>query len=107
MNDCPLVDKHSEERRNRIRLSIAAYAYETGKQPTMSDGEYDKLSLMINVQEDTFEEYHTKEYKQKCMIIDAFFREHFSPDTGQWIYKHPYYDEVAASYWRQYGRKLV
>lgn len=66
------------ERRNRIRLSVAAYAYEMHDDPVMSDAEFDALADRINVQVVTGNE-----------TLDDFFREHFSPHTGQWIHKHP------------------
>ena len=39
------------EVRNRIRLSVAAYAYEYKDDPIMSDDEFDALSNKINVDE--------------------------------------------------------
>jgi hypothetical protein len=66
------------ERRNRIRLSVAAYAYEIHDDPIMADAEFDDLANKINVQKTTSNE-----------IMDDFFREEFSPHTGQWIHKHP------------------
>ena len=66
------------ERRNRIKLSVAAYAYEFDNISIMSDAEFDQLAEKINVQVVTGNE-----------LMDDFFREHFSPYTGQWIHKHP------------------
>ena len=66
------------ERRNRIRLSVAAYAYEYKSDSIMSDGEYDELSKKIDVSIDTENE-----------VLDKFFREKFSPETGMWIREHP------------------
>ena len=68
----------SAERRNRIRLSVAAYAYEVLADPIMSDKEYDELAKKIN-----------KDVVTGDAVLDAFFKEHYSPDTGMWIYKHP------------------
>ena len=67
-----------KERRNRIKLSVAAYTYEVYDDPIMSDAEFDQLAEKINVQVVTGNE-----------LMDDFFREHFSPYTGQWIHKHP------------------
>tara|TARA_R110000868_G_scaffold300126_1_gene560458 strand:+ start:1449 stop:1736 length:288 start_codon:yes stop_codon:yes gene_type:complete len=67
------------ERRNRIRLSVAAYAYELRDDSIMTDSEFDNLADMVNVQVVTGNE-----------VMDDFFREHFEPYTGQWIHKHPH-----------------
>ena len=66
------------ERRRRIKLSVAAYAYEFHSDSIISDGEFDDLANKINVQITTGNE-----------IMDDFFREHFSSYTGQWIHTHP------------------
>ena len=68
----------NEERRNRIRLSAWAHAYEIENDPLASDAEFDRLALLINPEISTG---HEK--------LDAFFREHFSQHTGQWVYLHP------------------
>ena len=39
---------YSKEIRNRIKLSVAAYAYEYHDDSIMSDAEFDKLALQIN-----------------------------------------------------------
>ena len=75
----------------RIRLSIAAYAYEKHADSIMSDGEYDKLSLEV----DTSIETGNKK-------MDKFFAEHFDPSTGQWIYKHPELKQIKELYWKHY-----
>ena len=67
-----------KERRNRIKLSVAAYTYEVYNESIMSDAEFDQLADKINVQVVTGNE-----------LMDDFFREYFSPHTGQWIHKHP------------------
>jgi hypothetical protein len=59
-------------------LSVAAYAYEVHDDPVMSDAEFDALADKINIQVVTGNE-----------TLDDFFREHFSPHTGQWIHNHP------------------
>jgi len=66
------------ERRNRIRLSVAAYAYEYHDETLMTDHEFDKLSLLIDTSVST-----------GSPRLDNFFRNHFEPDTGMWIRKHP------------------
>ena len=75
------------ERRNRIRLSIFAYAYEFESDSLISDGDYDRLSYKIDKNRSTGNEK-----------LDKFFREEFEPDTGQWIHKHPELDKLRALY---------
>ena len=65
----------NQEIRNRIRLSVAAYAYEFMNDSIMSDHDYDQLSLQINPQEKTGNE-----------LMDKFFKTHFKPDTGCLLY---------------------
>lgn len=67
-----------KETRNRIRVAIAAYAYEVMADPIMSDAAYDTLARQIDPRKPT------------CNLrLDRFFRAHFSPHTGSWIHHHP------------------
>lgn len=86
------------ERRNRIRIALAAYAYEYENDSIMSDAEYDELSKKIDVSIDTGNKK-----------LDEFFRKEFSPDTGQWIHKHPETDRLAAIYYclKNPDKKLI
>ena len=68
----------NEEIKNRIRLSVAAYAYEYKDDPVMSDAEFDELSQKINPTE-----------KTGNRKLDNFFKKHFQPDTGMWVRRHP------------------
>lgn len=68
----------NQEIRNRIKLSVAAYAYEFLNDSIMSDHDFDQLSLQINPQEETGNKK-----------MDDFFKKHFKPDTGMWIRAHP------------------
>tara|TARA_A100001388_G_scaffold256912_1_gene222376 strand:- start:2280 stop:2576 length:297 start_codon:yes stop_codon:yes gene_type:complete len=68
----------NQEIKNRIKLSIAAYAYEYKSDPIMSDDEFDQLALKINPEE-----------KTGNIKLDNFFRKHFATDTGLWVRKHP------------------
>lgn len=72
------------ERRNRIRVAVAAYAYEVLDEPVMSDGDFDKLCLLIDP------EIITGNRK-----MDAFFRIEFDPSTGAWVRSHPDQDGLA------------
>jgi hypothetical protein len=81
------------ERRKRIRLAVAAYAYEVRSDAIMSDAEFDQLSQEIDPEIDTYDRE-----------LDDFFRHHFKPHTGMWVHKHPniaglarIYDEI----WRK------
>lgn len=68
----------NQETRNRIRLSVAAYAYEVDNNSVMTDGEFDELAKQINPNVDTG---HAN--------LDKFFKKNFKPDTGMWIHQHP------------------
>jgi len=66
------------ETRNRIRVSVAAYAYEIANDPIMSDAEFDELAASIDT---TIATTRAEE--------DLFFLTEFEPHTGSWIHKHP------------------
>ena len=78
---------HNREIRNRIRLSLASYAYEFHDDSLMTDAEFDKLSREINPNEKTGNE-----------LIDRFFREEFMVDSGMWIRRHPELDKLKLIY---------
>ena len=78
---------HNKEIRNRIRLSLASYAYEYHDDSLMTDAEFDKLSREIDPNEKTGNE-----------LIDRFFREEFVPDSGMWIRRHPELDKLKLIY---------
>ena len=78
---------HNKEIRNRIRLSLASYAYEFHDDSLMTDAEFDKLSREIDPNEKTGNE-----------LIDRFFREEFVPDSGMWIRRHPELDKLKLIY---------
>ncbi len=67
-----------EQTRLRIRLSVAAYAYEYRHDSLMSDAEYDRLSRLVDTS------ILTGNIK-----LDKFFKKNFDPSTGMWIRKHP------------------
>lgn len=75
------------ERRNRIRLTLAAYAYEFDDNPIMSDAEFDELSQKIR-----------SDIKTGMKKHDEFFRDHFDPNTGMWIRQHPFLRKVERTY---------
>ena len=81
------------QRRHRIRLSVAAYSYEFYNDSIMSDADYDKLSLLIDVSINTNNEK-----------LDKFFREEFGAHTGMWIRKHPDLDGLERIYRRVFRK---
>ena len=91
-----IVNPHEVERKNRIRLSVAAWAYENSLRPIMSDHEYDELSKLIRP---TLATGNSR--------LDNFFRHHFSPDTGLWIHKHPEPNKLENIYHRYYAPALM
>jgi len=82
---------YCKETRNRIKLSIAAYAYEFKNNPIMSDAEFDELALKID-----------KSVSTTNPQMDEFFATHFQPDTGMWIHQHPELDKLDNLYERYY-----
>ncbi|UFS66933.1 hypothetical protein LO749_20785 [Paracoccus denitrificans] len=66
------------ERRNRILLSVASWAYEMHDDAIMSDARFDALCLTIR-----------PDVRTGNRKLDNFFRKHFDPSTGQWVHKHP------------------
>lgn len=86
----------------RIKVSVAAYAYEICNETYISDGEYDKLAQEIDPSISTVRSYNIGNEKLRIERLDAFFRDDFSDYTGQWIHKHPELDRVERLY--RYGR---
>jgi hypothetical protein len=70
------------ERRTRIRLCVAAYAYEVLGAPVMSDAAFDALAL-------------TSDPSITTGRFDEWWRAEFQPHTGQWIHTHPDLSGVA------------
>ena len=85
-----MVD-YCKETRNRIKLSVAAYAYEFKNNPIMSDAEFDELALKID-----------KSASTTNPQMDEFFATHFQPDTGMWIHQHPELARLDNLYERYY-----
>jgi hypothetical protein len=74
----PYSDRVCTETRRRIRLAVAAYAYEIMHCPVMSDSEFDELAKSIDLTVDT-----------RRPDLDKWFRKNFDPFTGMWIHGHP------------------
>lgn len=76
-----------EQRRLRIRASLAAYAYEYKADSIMTDDEFDEICKKIDPSITTGNP-----------VMDKFFQTEFSPDTGMWIRDHPQLDRIMAMY---------
>ena len=81
----------NQEIKNRIRISVAAYAYEYLDAPIMCDGDFDALSQLIDTKNKTGNE-----------MLDKFFEKHFVADSGMWIHKHPEKEKLKYLYERFY-----
>lgn len=84
------------ERKRRIVLSVAAYAYECCAESIMSDHDYDMMSLRVDLAMDTGRP-----------DLDAFFRAEFNPSSGQWIRAHPNLSGVASLYRQAYQGRML
>lgn len=83
-----------QERRNRILVAVAAWAYEEHNSSFMSDASFDALALSIR-----------PKMRTGNKALDAFFLREFDPCTGQWVHKHP--DKAGLErLWRRYYRAL-
>ena len=76
----------------RIRLSLAAYAYELLNESIMSDPDYDRMCLEVDTSISTGNRK-----------LDNFFKKHFSPATGMWVRDHPEKGKLRAILKRFYG----
>jgi hypothetical protein len=79
------------EIRNRIRIAVAAYAYEFESHPIMSDAAFDHLARTIRPMVLTGH-----------MVLDRFFMTTFDPSTGAWIHRHPELSKVRSAYEKWY-----
>ena len=84
------------EIRNRIIVSVAAYAYEIAGTPFLTDQEYDDLAHSINPKETTGNK-----------VMDKFFREIFSPHTGMWVHRHPNTARLAEIFEKYFKDKAI
>lgn len=84
--------------RSRIRVSLAAFAYEMYDKSLISDSEYDKLSKIV---------YANRHIKTGDSRLDIFFSGEVSPDTGMWVRKHPELAKLESLYKRLYCGERV
>ncbi len=85
----------NEEIRRRIKLSVAAYAYEVMDDSIMSDADFDEQCKLVDVSKSTGNKK-----------IDNFFRNHFDASTGQWIHKHPEKHKLEWIYQKYYLKEI-
>ena len=81
----------SEEIKRRIKVSVAAYAYEMKNDSIMTDEQFDLECKKVDVTITTGND-----------IMDKWFREEFDPCTGQWIHKHPQLKRLDVLYQQNY-----
>lgn len=93
-----------KERWKRIKLSLAACAYEFYSNSIMSDKEFDDLARSIDPSISTIENYHDPEQIKRYKKLDKFFRTKFRPYTGQWVWEHPELDRLKFRYERIYNQ---
>lgn len=72
-----------KERRRRIMVAVAAYAYEILDDPIMPDAEFDELCRSIKL-----------ERKTGNPKMDTWFTNNFQPHTGMWVRQHPNKDAL-------------
>ena len=71
----------------RIRLSIAAFAYEFDNVSIISDAEFDRLCLDVDVS-----------IKTSRPDLDEWFSKSFVRSTGMWIGMHPEIEKIKSLY---------
>ena len=89
------------ERRNRILVSVYAYAYEIESDSIISDGEFDDLAMSIQPEMDTGN-----------ALMDKWFKKQFDFCTGSWIHAHPELNKikqraVLSAVWKKDNRNPV
>lgn len=88
----------TRERRNRIILTYAAYAYEFLGESIISDADFDSLSYRIRPEISTVGYWMTRKDVARVKTLDEFWRTEFVPCTGMWIHKHPELIRVKLGY---------
>lgn len=79
------------ETSKRIKVCVAAYAYEIKDKPIMSDAEFDSLAQSVNISVNT-----------DRPDMDEWFRKEFTPYTGSWIHSHPQFERIGEIYEQHY-----
>tara|TARA_Y100000004_G_C8755801_1_gene344378 strand:+ start:340 stop:603 length:264 start_codon:yes stop_codon:yes gene_type:complete len=78
---------YNKEIRNRILISVYAYAYEFLNESLIDDYEYDKLAQEIDVNVST-----------NNMMLDKFFKDCYVSYSGSWILNHPEIEKIREIY---------
>tara|TARA_B110000483_G_C18006265_1_gene469292 strand:- start:90 stop:359 length:270 start_codon:yes stop_codon:yes gene_type:complete len=84
-------DRISEEIKRRIKISVAAYAYEIMNDSIMSDAEFDEECQKVDVTITTGN-----------IFMDQWFVKEFDASTGQWIHNHPQLKRLDELYKKYY-----
>ena len=87
----PLLTTSKYQRWLRIKLSVAAYAYEYENDSVMSDSEFDKLCTQVDVSISTGNKK-----------LDNYFKKRFDPATGNWVRFHPEKQGLVDIYFKYY-----
>lgn len=88
------VLKVDQETKNRIRLSVAAYAFEFENDPTMYDQEFDNLAHSIN-----------PKLRTGNPSVDDLFETRFDPYSTEWVHCHPDINGLRELYFRYYLKR--
>lgn len=75
----------------RMRLSVAAFAYEFDATSIMSDSEFDQMCLKVDTSIPTARP-----------DLDEWFKDNFEPATGMWIRDHPELTKIEAIYMKHW-----
>jgi len=89
-------DIFCKETHLRIKLSIAAYAYEFDANSIMSDNQFDYLCSKVDLIAKTNNE-----------DMDRWFIRNFDKSTGQWIHHHPNLKRIKYLYEKHFKAKGV
>ena len=87
--------EYCKETHRRIRLSVAAYAYEFESDPIMSDGDFDEMCSKVDLSVNT-----------SRPDMDKWFRENFDKSTGQGIHTHPELNRIQQLYEKHYRSRV-
>lgn len=81
----PIVGRTPAEHQTwlRIKLAVAAYAYEFMSFSVMLDAEYDRLSREVDPSIST-----------SRPDMDKWFADNYDPSTGVWVHTHPQQDRL-------------
>ena len=78
VDNSPYSDRVCQETRKRIRVAVAAWAYEVMDVSIMTDAEFDELAKSIDLSIDT-----------RRPDLDKWYRKNFKTYTGSWVHGHP------------------